>query len=83
MIAEKKLIAALVGLIIFSMIVTSHSVLGKKLPANCDESSDDKVCKDFQIIVNKSHNTLEKFNKEMLPKIIQKIKLKAMGLTSV
>jgi hypothetical protein len=58
-------------------------VVAKPLPPNCDESSDDKECKDFQIIVNKSHSELDKFNKEVLPKIIEKIKLKAMGLESV
>jgi hypothetical protein len=51
------------------------------LPPNCDESSDDANCKDFQIIVNKSHSQLDNFTKHDLPNITKAIKLKIMGLS--
>ena len=76
----------IVGLVIAAVVLVVSMPLvaaAKPLPPNCDESSDDANCKEFQVIVNKSHSELDKFVKEVLPKIIQKIKLQEMGLRSV
>jgi hypothetical protein len=75
----------MIGLVIALVIVASMPALIAKpsLPENCDESSDDKECKDFQIISNKSHSALDNFTKQVLPEIIKKIREKEMGLSSV
>jgi hypothetical protein len=57
-------------LLLLSATTTPVANAFSKLPSMCDESSDDKECAAFQIIVNQNRaQQLDNFTKKDLPKI--------------
>ena len=64
------MLGLLIAIVLLLLSATTTPVANafSKLPPTCDESSDDKECAAFQIIVNQtSAQQLDKFTKKCLP----------------
>jgi hypothetical protein len=64
------MLGLLIAIVLLLLSATTTPVANafSKLPPTCDESSDDKECAAFQIIVNQtSAQQLDKFTKKYLP----------------
>jgi len=62
------LVIAILLLLLSTITIPVPNVFSK-LPPTCDESSDDKECAAFQIVVNQSHAYQLDSQKKYLPEI--------------
>ena len=66
------MLGLLIAIVLLLLSATTTPVANafSKLPPTCDESSDDKECAAFQIILNQSRaQQLDNYTKKDLPKI--------------
>jgi hypothetical protein len=70
------MIGLVIAILLLLLFATTTPVANafSKLPPTCDESSDDKECAAFQIIVNQSSaQQLDNFTKKDLPEIANRL----------